>query len=63
MTSCADNFSEEELAEARTQLCFNICSHYDCKLTIKDFEEVVIKMTIEDPNSYVVQQVSKIFSE
>lgn len=42
-----ENFTDEELAEAKSQLCFNLCSHYDEKFSIKNPEYSILKMTIE----------------
>lgn len=42
-----EDFTEKELAEARSQLCFNICSHYDEKFSIKNPEKSIVRMTVE----------------
>ena len=36
-----EDFTQKELAEARSQLCFNICSHYDEKFSIKNPEKSI----------------------
>lgn len=43
----SEDFTEKELAEARSQLCFNICSHYDEKFSIKNPEKSIVRMTVE----------------
>lgn len=42
-----EDFTQKELAEARSQLCFNICSHYDEKFSIKNPEKSIVRMTVE----------------
>ena len=42
-----EDFTEKELAEARSQLCFNICSHHDEKFSINSPEKSIVKMSIE----------------
>ena len=41
------DFTEKELNEAKSQICFNICSHYDEKFSIKNPEKSIVKMTVE----------------
>lgn len=40
-----EDFTEKELVEARSQLCFNICSNYGEKFI--NPEESIVKMTVE----------------
>ena len=42
-----ENITDEELAEAKTQLCLNICSNYDPRFNIHDLETSLLKMTLE----------------
>ena len=41
-------FTQKEIDEARNQLCFNMCSHYDLDFNCNWPEKSLIKMTIED---------------
>ena len=42
-----ENFTDEELAKAKTQLCLNICSNYDPRFNIYEPETSLLKMTLE----------------
>lgn len=42
-----EDFTQKELAEARSQLYFNICSHYDEKFSIENPEKSIVRMTVE----------------
>ncbi len=42
-----EDFTKKELNEAKSQICFNICSHYDDKFSIENPEKSIVKMTVE----------------
>lgn len=43
-----EDFTQKELNEAKSQLCFNLCSHYDEKFSIENPEKSIVKMTVEE---------------
>ena len=55
-----EDFTEKELVEARSQLCFNICSHYD----EKNPEKSIVRMTVEgDLPSWLLDVITDEFSK
>ena len=42
-----EQFTTRELEEARRQLCFNICSHYDTEFSRDNPEKAIVVMTVE----------------
>lgn len=59
-----ENFTPEELEEARKQLCFNICSHYDASFSRDNPEKAIVMMTIEaDLPSWLIDQLDMAFRD
>ena len=60
-----EDFTEKkELVEARSQLCFNICSNYDEKFSIKNPEKSIVRMTVEgDLPSWLLDVITDEFSK